>query len=86
MRSVESNKSNWKVKGIIFMSLAMTLNFVLIMVVLQREVLGFNFYEINLPSLTGFVNFVFTILLLYIFPCVFINYLLIFRNNTVLNV
>jgi len=81
MRSVESNKSNWKVKGIIFMSLAMTLNFVLIMVVLQREVLGFNFYEINLPSLTGFVNFVFTILLLYIFPCVFINYLLIFRNN-----
>ena len=81
MKSVESNKSNWKFKGIVFMSLAMTLNLVLIMVVLQREVLGYYFYELNLPFLTGLMNYIFTILLLYLLPCVLINYLLIFRNN-----
>lgn len=81
MRSIEANKSNWKIKGAIFMSLAMAFNFILIMVVLQREVLGFYFYEINIQCLTDFLNFVLTILLLYFFPCVMINYLLIFRNN-----
>lgn len=81
LRSRETNKTNWQAKGLIIMTFAMTFNFVLIMVLLQREVLGFYFYELNIPSLSGFVNYVVTMVFLYIFPCFIVNYLLIFRNK-----
>jgi hypothetical protein len=81
LKAREKNKNDWKLKGMISMTLAMTFNFVLIMVVLQREILGLYFYEINLPSLSGFANYVVTIILLYILPCVILNYFLIFRNK-----
>lgn len=81
MKSIEKNRNNWKKTGLFYMSLAMAFNFILIMVVFQKQVLNFYFYEINLSFLNDFLNYAFTILVLYLFPCFLINYLLIFRNN-----
>lgn len=81
LRSIEANKDNWQTKGIITMSIAMTFNFVLLMVIIQKNILDYYFYEINIPLLSGFQNYILTILILFFLPCVIINYLLIFRNK-----
>jgi hypothetical protein len=51
------------------------------MLILQREVLGYFFYELNIPSFTSFENYIFTMLILYILPCVILNYILIFHGK-----
>ena len=81
LRSIEANKDNWQTKGIISMSTAMTFNFVLLMVIIQKNILDYYFYEINIPFFSGFLNYILTILILFFLPCVIINYLLIFRNK-----
>ena len=81
MRSIESNKSDWKIKALISMTFAMTLNFVVIMVVLQREILGFYFYELDFPFLSDFANYTLTMIILYVLPCFVLNYLLIIYNK-----
>lgn len=80
LRTRETNKKDWKVKGMVAMTFAMTFNFVLLMVLFQKEVLGFYFYEINFPFLSGFANYILTMIVLYILPCYLINYILIFRK------
>ena len=64
----------------IVMTSAMTFNSVFIMVILQRELVGY-FYEISIPGLSGFLNYILTILTLYVIPIATANYLLIFRKN-----
>jgi hypothetical protein len=81
LRSREVNKDNWQLKSMLTMSSAMTFNLVLVMVIIQREVLGYFFYELNVNSFSGYENYIFTMLILYALPCVIINYLLIFRNK-----
>ena len=81
LRSLPKNQENWQLKSMIIMSTSMTFNLILLMVVLQREVFGHFFYEINISTLSGFENYVFTMLVLYLLPCVIINYLLIFHRK-----
>ncbi len=81
LKSRESNKHNWQLKSMISMSIAMTFNFVLLMMILQRQVFGYYFYELNISFFTSFENYIFTMLFLYISPCVIVNYLLIFRGK-----
>jgi hypothetical protein len=80
LKSIDTNKTDWKYKSMAIMSLAMGFNFILIMVLLQKNVFGY-FYEINFQILTGFQNYVLTMLILYFLPCILINYLLIFRGD-----
>jgi len=81
LRSIDRNKDNWQLKSMLTMSSAMTFNLVLVMVIIQREVLGYFFYELNVSSFSGYENYIFTMLILYALPCAIINYLLIFRNK-----
>ena len=53
LKSIDSNKTDWKFKGMTAMSIAMTFNLVLVLVILQKNVFGY-FYEINIESLSGF--------------------------------
>jgi hypothetical protein len=81
LRSREVNKDNWQIKSMIAMSISMMFNLLLLMAILQREVLGYYFYELNMPFLSDFENYIFTMLLLFLLPCVIINYLLIFHGK-----
>jgi len=81
LKSREANKDNWQIKGIITMSVAMTLNFILLMAIIQRNILGYYFYKLSIPFLSNLENNILTILVLFFLPCVIINYLLIFRGK-----
>lgn len=81
-RSIPANKNNWKSFTMIFMSMAMAINFALVMAILQRNILGFSFYDIKVDifpgtSIDAFIGF----FVLYLLPILLINYLLIFRNK-----
>lgn len=80
LQSIEANKTDWKYKSMTIMSFAMGFNFIMIMVLLQKNIFGY-FYEINFHILTGFQNYALTMLILYFLPCILINYLLIFRGD-----
>jgi len=81
LRSIDTNKNDWQLKSMFAMSLAMACNFVLFMSILQREVLSYYFYKLELSNLTSFENNVFTLLILFVLPCIIINYLLILRGK-----
>lgn len=80
LKSRDVNKNNWKSKSMIIMSTAMTFNLIFIMVIIQKWVFGY-FYELNLRFLTGFQNYILTMVTLYFLPCLAINYLFIFRGK-----
>jgi len=75
-----ANKHSWKTMGIITMTMAMTFNFALLMIVIQRYVTHNSFYGLRLP-LPEYASNVVSFLILFIIPCVIINYLLIFRGT-----
>ena len=81
MRSRESNKEDWQEKCMISMTVAMGTNLLLIMVILQKNIIGYYFYEINIPSLSEQLNYIITIIILYLLPCAGINYLLIYHGK-----
>jgi hypothetical protein len=50
LRSQKQNKENWMEKGMFSMTTAMTVNLLFFMAILQRNILGFSFYEFNIAS------------------------------------
>lgn len=76
-----TNKKNWKLRSLLIMSIAMTFNLILVMIFLQKCILGNYFYKLNIPFLPIYINNVFSFLALFLLPCFVFNYLLIFRNN-----
>ena len=81
LRAQEKNKDIWQRFSMIIMSIAMTFNLLLFMAILQRDILGYTFYEINLSFLPDRENNLLTILILLFSPCVIVNYLLVFRKK-----
>jgi hypothetical protein len=59
----------------------MAFNLLLFMSIMQRQVIGYYFYELNFSFLSGFVNYILTLLVLYLSPSAIINYLFIFRGR-----
>ena len=65
----------------IFMTLAMSSNFILIMTILERYVLKRTIYTIDFSFFSDRANSVLSYIFLFILPCWAINYQLIFRNK-----
>lgn len=76
-----TNKHNWKTMTLIIMSLAMSSNFVVIMALLQREILKYDFYKFDITFLSGPIKNVVRFIVLFYLPCIVFNYLMIFRKN-----
>lgn len=76
-----ANKESWQTITMIFMTLSMSANFVLIMTILERHVFHIYVYKIDFSFLPTRINNLLAYLFLFILPCVVINYLLIFRNK-----
>lgn len=74
-------EKNWKIKSMTAMSFAMMFNLFFIMAILQRNVIGYYFYKINLYFLPKIISNLVNVTALFILPCLVINYLLIFRNK-----
>ena len=65
----------------ILMTLAMSMNMLLLLTILQRYVLHMYFYKFDVPEMSTYVNNVLLFITLYVFPCFMVNYFLIFRND-----
>lgn len=79
--SIPANKQNWKRMTMVFMTMCMTLNFVLFMTILQKHILGNYFYDINFDILPEGVENILSFSILFIVPMLILNYWLIFRND-----
>lgn len=75
------NKESWQTITMVFMTLSMSANFVLIMTILEKSVFQTYFYKIDFSFLPTRINNVLAYLFLFILPCIMTNYLLIFRNK-----
>lgn len=80
-RRQPANKQNWQIGSMIFMTLAMAFNFVLIMTILEKYVFKNYFYKLDFYFLPVRINNILSYIFLFILPCIIINYLLIFRNK-----
>jgi len=81
LRSIKSNRDNWVEWSMFSMSIAMILNFILIMSILEKHILRCYFYKLSVSSLSEEANNALSILVLFVLPCVTVNYLLIFRKK-----
>ena len=59
----------------------MGMNFILLMVLLQKYVFGHFFYNLNFPFLPEKLSKILSFTILFMAPCLLLNYLLIFRNQ-----
>jgi hypothetical protein len=75
------DNNNWQAMCNGYMSFAMAFNFIVITTVLEKFYFGHSFYKINLPLVEGHIESLFNYMVLYFLPCLFLNYLLIFRNK-----
>jgi hypothetical protein len=80
-RSKPENEGSWAWRSMAFMSISMTLNLVLFMTFLQKFYLEFYFYSFDLDFLPKYFSNVVSFVVLFVLPCVLMNYFLIFRNN-----
>ena len=80
-KSIRDNRQNWKRMTMIFMTTSMTLNFLLIMTILQKHILNNYFYKINFDFLPDPIENVLSFIVLFIIPPTILNYLLIIRND-----
>lgn len=80
-RQASNNKESWQTITMLFMTLSMSANFILIMTVLEKSAFQTYFYKIDLSFLPTRINNVLAYLFLFILPCILVNYLLIFRKK-----
>lgn len=82
LKSIPANREMWKFYGMTFMSMAMAINFMVVVSIVERNIFQTSFYHLEIAFLSGtmlapLVNF----FIMFFFPCVLINYILIFRNR-----
>src|SRR5688572_6204031 len=65
----------------LYMTMAMSLNIWLLVTIAKKFYLPRSFYLIRISGLPDRINNIVTFLLMYILPCLVLNYLLILRDN-----
>ena len=81
VKSQESNQHSWKTITMILMSVAMVLNFLLVINIIQLFILKRTVYTIDLNFLSPKLKTSVEFLIRFVVPVVAMNYLLIFRND-----
>jgi hypothetical protein len=84
MRSLPRNRGLWKFYAMVFISVAMAVNLLLFLVVLQAYVLKHWFYKVEvhlMPGDSSRINGFLDYFILYLAAPLLINYLLIFRKH-----
>lgn len=82
IKSQPQNKGRWKILSFVFISMAMALNFISIISILQRDVLNNTFYNFELDIFPGSkIDAMLKFFLLFFLPVAIINYSLIFYKK-----
>jgi len=80
MKAQKKNKDTWRRDCKIWMNVPMIANLFTVMGILQRYVFG-PVYTIRFSSLSLEVNSIISFCILYLFPVILVNYLLIWRKD-----
>ena len=81
-KSIPANQANWKFFTLLFMSIAMAIDFAVLMSFVQKVLLRSYFYKLNVDLFQGTkVDALISGLILFVLPMISLNYILIFRNN-----
>lgn len=82
IKSQPQNKGRWKTLSFVFISMAMALNFITFISILQRNILRKNFYNIYIDIFPGTkLDALLKFVILFLAPVIIVNYLLIFNND-----
>ncbi len=82
IKAQPQNEGRWKVLSFVFISMAMALNFIMIISILQRNVLGKTFYNLDIDFFPGAkLDALLKFTILFLLPVVIVNYLLVFYNK-----
>lgn len=82
LRSLPKNSGVWKLYGLTFMSMAMAINLIVIMTILESHVIGQSFYNLDFNFFPGEkLDSLAKFFLLYLAFPLCLNYLMIFRGN-----
>ena len=72
----------WEYKSMLVMTFAMSVQFMIIMAILQRNIIGYTFYDFSIEKyFSGKGEYLIKWLVLYCLPVIVINYFLIFNNK-----
>jgi hypothetical protein len=80
MKNPENN-GKWKVMAMIFMTVAMTSNLLLLLTILQKHILGYYFYWFEIEFLPQYLSNILTYFILFVLPSFFVNYFFIFYKK-----
>lgn len=80
-QSQPANKNNWRVMTLVYMTLIMAVDLLLVMMILQEAILGYYFYDLEIAALPQKVGDIISFVILFAGPPLVINYILIFRNR-----
>jgi hypothetical protein len=80
-KSQPSNKNNWQIMTMMFMSIIMAADFLFLMTILEAYILHYQFYKFQIPILPQNISEPLTFAILYGGPPLLVNYLLIFRKH-----
>jgi|JI7StandDraft_1071085.scaffolds.fasta_scaffold04312_4 hypothetical protein len=79
--SLPQNRQNWKPVCFTLMSICMSLNFALLMAILQRNVLKIYYYDIDFVFLPDRLANTIRFIILFVLPVATLNYFLIFHKD-----
>lgn len=80
MKNPENN-GKWKVMAMIFMTVAMTSNLLLLLTILQKHILGYYFYWFEIEFLPQYLSNILSGFILFVLPCICVNYFFIFHKK-----
>lgn len=82
VQSVPENQKNWETIVMMLMSMAMAVNFALILTILEHDIIRKNIYEVSVnifpgKKLDAFIEFIIS----FLSPAIVLNYILIFKGE-----
>jgi len=80
-KSQPANKKDWPVMTLLYMTVIMAVDLLFIMIILQKVILGYYFYKLEIPALPQKIGNLLSFVILFMGPPLLINYILIFRNR-----
>lgn len=82
MKSLPQNDGLWKYYSMIFMTLSMSINLLVITTLIEKYIIGYDFYSIRIEGYedNNWMSLV-EFLILYSMPIGFLNYMLIFYKD-----
>lgn len=80
-QSQPANKHNWRIMTLAYMTIIMALDLVFIITIIEKAIVGYNFYDFEIPVLPQKIGDPISFVILFAIPPLVINYMLIFRNR-----